>query len=267
MNSKKAADAAMAVHLRQICLVARHLASAAEDLEAVFALNPCHRDPAVGKFGLENTLWPVGSTFLEVVAPFRENTAAGRYLHRRGGNGGYMVITQVLTRAQQDHVRTRAVQNGVRIAHEHDYGSWKLMQLHPADMSASFFEVDWDERAEPAGNWMPAGGDGWQVSVCNDVVSDILAAELQSDDPDALAAHWGAVAGLPVTRRNRVPVVALANAELRFVEAEDGRGPGLGALDLRVNDRDRLLREADARGALVSDRQVVVCGMRFNLIE
>ena len=41
------------------------------------------------EFGLENTLMPVGRNFLEVVAPIQEGTAAGRYLDRRGGNGGY----------------------------------------------------------------------------------------------------------------------------------------------------------------------------------
>ena len=37
----------------------------------------CHRDPAVGKYGLENALLPVGTNFLEVVAPVEANTAAG----------------------------------------------------------------------------------------------------------------------------------------------------------------------------------------------
>ncbi len=38
---------------------------------------------------------PVGKNFLEVVAPIREGTAGGRDLKRRGGDGVYMVITQV----------------------------------------------------------------------------------------------------------------------------------------------------------------------------
>ncbi len=257
----------MAIHLRQICLVARELAPAAKDLEGVFGLKPCHVDPAVGKYGLENTLWPVGTKFLEVVAPIEANTAAGRYLDRRGGDGGYMVICQVPTKAEQDAVRARAAEQGVRAAHESDYGKWRLMQLHPGDMRATFFEVDWDEKAEMEGNWEPAGGGGWESAIRRDVASDILAAEIQSDDPEALAAHWGAVAGLPVERKDGAPVVALANAVLRFVKAEDGRGPGLGALDLKVENRARLLREAEARGARVSDGQVIVCGMRFNPIE
>jgi len=43
--------------------------------------------PRGGTPGLHNFLMPVGSNFLEVVAPSREGTAGGRYLDRRGGDG------------------------------------------------------------------------------------------------------------------------------------------------------------------------------------
>ena len=61
------------------------------------------------------------------------------------------------------------------------------------------------------------------------------------------------------------PVVALNNAKLRFVSIEDGRGPGLGGVDLAVDDRGEILAEAKKRNAYVSDTQVTVCGTRFYL--
>ena len=73
------------LRLRQICLIARELDPAIAALEAVLGITTCHRDPAVKKFGLVIALLPIGNNFLEVVAPFRENTAAGRYLDRRDG--------------------------------------------------------------------------------------------------------------------------------------------------------------------------------------
>ena len=82
------------IRMRQICLVARSLAPVVDELRAGLGLEVCHRDPGVGKYGLENALFPVGDGFLEVVAPVREGTTAGRYLERRGGDGGYMVILQ-----------------------------------------------------------------------------------------------------------------------------------------------------------------------------
>ncbi|MGR3566532.1 MAG: hypothetical protein ACU0CN_02170, partial [Pseudooceanicola nanhaiensis] len=96
------------IHLRQVCLVAGALAPAVSALRDVLGLPVAHVDPAVGKFGLENTLLTLGSQFLEVVAPTRAGTAAGRYLDRRGGDGGYMVICQAGDRDAQDAVRANA---------------------------------------------------------------------------------------------------------------------------------------------------------------
>jgi hypothetical protein len=257
----------VAIHLRQICLVADTLAPAIKDLSEVFSISACYVDPAVGKFGLENTLLSVGTKFIEVVAPIQANTAAGRFLRRRGGSGGYMVICQATSRAAQLEVRSRAADNGIRVAYESDRGTWNVMQLHPADLGASFLEVDWGEEADPGGNWHPAGGKNWQATVSSDVVSDILAVELQSHDPGVLAKRWAAVIGLPLQYPNRVPTISLGNADLRFVQILDGRGEGLGAIDLRVVDRARLLARAATRGVRLSDDQVLICGTRFNLLS
>ena len=78
----------MSLRLRQICLVAYQLEPVIETLTAVFGLAVGHRDPGLDIFGLENAILPVGNSFLEVVAPIQEQTAAERYLKRRKGNGG-----------------------------------------------------------------------------------------------------------------------------------------------------------------------------------
>ena len=98
----------MSIRLRQIALVANKLAPVIDDLKAVFGLEVCFIDPGVGVFGLENSLLPVGNNFIEVVAPIKEGTAGGRYLKRRGGDGGYMVICQCDSHAAQLERRERA---------------------------------------------------------------------------------------------------------------------------------------------------------------
>jgi hypothetical protein len=255
----------LAIYLRQICLVAEHLEPVVETLESVLAIAPCYIDPHVGQFGLENTLLALGSGFIEVVAPITENTAAGRYLQRRQGDGGYMVICQVKTEEEQQQCRDRAADQGVRIAWEHEQPGWKIMQLHPGDMRAAFFEIDWEEAADVTGHWSPAGGNGWQETLRDDCVSEIVGVELQGPDPEALAAHWAAVAGSQVELENGNPTVALANARLRFVKDKDGRGPGLGGVEIAVRDRDSLLAQARSRGAYVSDTLVMIGGVRFRL--
>ncbi len=106
----------MTIQLRQICLVARELKPVIDDLTTILGITTCYVDPGVGKFGLENTLMPVGKNFLEVVAPVEEGTAGGRYLDRRGGDGGYMVITQIDTLDNQRAIRQRALVLGVWIS-------------------------------------------------------------------------------------------------------------------------------------------------------
>ncbi|MCB1685335.1 MAG: hypothetical protein R3E82_15295 [Pseudomonadales bacterium] len=255
----------MTLQLRQICLVAGKLAPAIDDLTAVLGINTCYIDPAVAHFGLENTLMAVGRNFLEVVAPVQKQTAAGRYLERRGGDGGYMVITQADTLANQRRIRQNALDAGVRIAHEAERDGWHLCQLHPGDMKAAFLEIEYDRFEDFEGNWMPVGGTGWEDKVKQDVTRDFLGVELQSDDPVSLAELWGRVTGLPVSRKGSALELRLNNAELRFVTAEDGRGPGLGGIDIAVADRAQVLRTAQARGCYVSDERVDVCGTRFYL--
>ncbi len=255
----------MPIHLRQICLVAEKLAPVIEDLEQVLSIKTCHIDPGVARFGLENALLTVGTNFIEVVAPIEEGTAAGRYLDRRQGDGGYMVICQVGSKEEQDAYRARAAARDVRVAWEADRTTWRIMQLHPRDMRASFFEVDWDENNAFTGNWGPAGGTGWEPTISTDVVSAITGVELQGPDPMALAEHWAAISNLPVETEDDTPVVLLANATLRFLPDRDGRGPGLGGIYLAVADRDRLIRQAAARGCKVAGDTVEIGGTRFHL--
>ncbi len=255
----------MTIQLRQICLVARELKPVIDDLTHVLGINTCYIDPGVGHFGLENTLMPIGRNFLEVVAPIEENTAGGRYLDRRNGDGGYMVITQADTLENQQQIRQSALDNGVRVAHESERDGWQLCQLHPGDMIASFLEIEYDKFEDFNGNWMPVGGTGWEDKVKQDVTVDYLGVELQSNDPVTLAELWGKVAGLPVAREGAELSMQLNNATIRFVEAEDGRGPGLGGLDIAVKNRDHILRAALERGCYVSDDRVDICGTRFYL--
>ena len=256
----------MSIYFRQVCLVAETLEPVIADLKAVFSLKTAYVDPHVRSFRLENTLLAIGTDFIEVVAPIEENTAAGRYLERRGGDGGYMVIGQVETKEQQDACRARASDNGVRVAWETDGDEWKIMQLHPGDMRAAFFEVDWQARFDPQGFWMPAGGDGWQDTISTDAVSAIVGIELQGPDPQALAQHWADVAGVTVGQADGSPIVELANNRLRFVSDTDGRGPGLSGIDLQAVDREGIINRAKARGLATTADSVTIGGVHFRLV-
>jgi len=255
----------MKIRLRQICLVAEKLAPVTDDLKSVLGLEVCFVDPAVGKYGLENVLLPIGNNFLEVVAPTRDGTAAGRYLGRRQGDGGYMVITQA---ADHDFYRKRVADLGIRVVADLKYDDFTGMQLHPRDVGGAILSIDatTDDCRDPAGSWHPAGPD-WKPARRTEVVSDIRAAELQSPDPTALARRWSEILDIPVERdAHAVPTINLDNAVLRFVEAADGRGEGLGGLDLAATDAARAFAEAERRGLRTGEEEITICGTRFRLI-
>ena len=106
----------MSMYLRQICLAANRLAPVIDDFKQILGVEVCFVDKGVATFGLENSLMPIGNNFIEVVAPIKENTAAGRYLKRRNGDGGYMVICQAASQEAQVAGKVRAASLGIRIA-------------------------------------------------------------------------------------------------------------------------------------------------------
>ena len=254
----------MLLRLRQICLVAHDLEPVVADLKRVFGLEVCYVDDAVAAYGLVNALLPVGHQFLEVVAPTGPGTAAGRYLDRRGGDGGYMVITQC---PDLEARRRRVAELGVRIANPLEHGDFQGMQLHPRDTGGAFFEIDCQRGGEAEdGPWHPAGPD-WKPHVRTGIVSAIRAAELQSPDPDRLARRWSGIAEIPLERDGQGALaMPLDNAELRFVEAVDGRGEGLAGLDLKDEDANAAFANARAAGLPVEDGVIALGGMRFRLV-
>jgi hypothetical protein len=252
------------LRLRQICLVAQALEPAIADLAAVFGLAVCHRDGNVGKYGLVNALLPVGPSFLEVVAPTREGTAAGRYLERRKGGGGYMVI---LDCDDIERRRDRVQAQGVRIANPLKYESYTGLQLHPRDTGGALLEFNHTTGgAALDGPYHPAGP-RWQKAVRRDVTHTVLAAELQSAEPEALAWRWSAIIERPVVAgASGAPEIVLDLGVLRFVEATDGRGEGLGGVDLQVANRAAIVEAARRRGMSLKSDTVTVCGTRFVLV-
>ena len=123
------------------------------------------------------------------------------------------------------------------------------MQLHPADTSGSFLEIDVQVGGEDfKGPWMPAGKN-WQKAIRQEKVDGIAAAEVQSPDPAAVAERWSKILDLSVeTDDAGNPALVLDNATIRFVPAEDGRGEGLGGIDVVAVDKEAVLEAAEQRG-------------------
>ncbi|MGY3406050.1 hypothetical protein ACVWZV_002163 [Bradyrhizobium sp. GM5.1] len=115
------------MRLRQICLVAPQLAPVIADIADIMGLAVCYRDGNVAKYGLENALLPVDTILLEVVAPFKEGTTAGRFIEKSGGRGGYMAI---FCCNDPDERGRNANALGVRTANVIDHAPYHGVQLH-----------------------------------------------------------------------------------------------------------------------------------------
>ncbi len=256
----------MWLRLRQIAFIVNDADKVAADLKAVFGLEVAfideHLPPA---YGLQNRLLPVGTQFIEICAPVRENTAGGRYLERRGGDGGYMVICQC-----DDHAprKARVAELGLRVVAARDTDTSCLMQLHPQDTGGSFLEIDWHEHPDDEfPGWSHAIRGPWQDFIRKDRVSAIVAAEIQSPDPEKLANRWSEIIQEPLGRDAAGNLLMkIDNATIRFVAATDGRPEGLGGIDLRATDAAAATTAARARGLLRDDGTILVGGLRLRLV-
>ncbi len=191
------------LRLRQICLVAPKLEPVISDIAGVMGLSVCYRDQHVAKYGLENALLPVDTILLEVVAPFQPGTAAGRFIEKSGGRGGYMAI---FCCDDPDARGAHANGIGVRTANLITHAPYHGVQLHPRDCRAAFIELNHTDGSDDIlGPYPPAGPD-WQKYIRKDVTQALTEVEMQGPDPKALAEHWGNILQLPVT----------ANAEIKL---------------------------------------------------
>lgn len=257
----------MSIHLRQVALIAQALEPVVDDLSAIFDLKVCYVDEAVAEFGLKNALLAIGDSFIEVVSPIVAGTAGGRYLQRRGGDGGYMVITQARDTQEQAACRRAAVNSGTRIAWEKSHQHGNYMQLHPRDMRACFLEIDSTLSSDPS-FWPPAGGDEWRSESPSARCKAITAVEIQCDDPQAVAEHWASIIGeQSAPHSDGCFAVMLGNATIRFVAINDGRGAGLGGLDILVTERESILADARARDCILDEDKLLVGGVRIKLCE
>jgi hypothetical protein len=248
------------MRLRQICLVALHLEPVISDIVAVMGLAVCYRDGNVAKYGLENALLPVDTILLEVVAPFRAGTAAGRFLEKTKGRGGYMAI---FCCDDPDERARRANAIGVRTANVIDHPPYHGVQLHPRDCRAAFIELNHTEGGDDILGAYPPAGPDWQKFIRKEVTQALTGVEMQSPDPQGLAEHWGRIIGVsPHRLGNDVAELKLPNCSFRFVK---GASEIMSALEFKVADVACVIDAAKARGHAVSGNEFLLGGVVFRL--
>jgi hypothetical protein len=251
------------LRLRQVCLVAPELEAAVEDIGAIFGLEVCHRSAGVEEFGLTNALFAAGTSFIEVVAPFREGTAAGRFLERSGGRGGYMAI---FDSSDPDAYLAHAAAIGVRAIFEIDRpGAYRCIQFHPRDCRATMLDIERTFGGESlTGPWEPAGP-RWQAYADTSTTRGITAIEVVSPRPEDLAAHWSSILQRPAGRAGGRLTIGVDGPEVRIAANAGDDRELLDAVVIDVADPAAVMAEATRRGKASGPGAIALCGMTFRL--
>ncbi|MGF7162388.1 hypothetical protein FHS85_004042 [Rhodoligotrophos appendicifer] len=268
------------IRLRQICLMTAALEPAIDTLMEVFGLTVCYGKADLSRYGiayvppppfqaeffakhgLVSAQLPIGETFLELVAPTRADTPAGRFLERRGP-GGYMVITEVEdTRLYAARIEAE----GVRLAGTVDYPTYHELQLDPRDMGAAILSFSMQREGRPFdGGWYPGGPD-WQRRAAPGFTA-IRVAELAVKAPADVAAKWGAVIGRPVVEQDGIARIGLEGSEIRFVPDVSGRPDRLDSLHIEMDDFRAAQERARAKGLCVEHGGIGCNGVTFKQVS
>jgi hypothetical protein len=195
------------------------------------------------------------------VAPFRDGTAAGRFLEKNGGRGGYMAIFAC---EDPDARAAHANAMGVRTANVITHAPYHGVQLHPRDCRAAFIEFNHTDGSDDVlGPYPPAGPD-WQRFIRKDVTEALTGVEMQSPDPQGLAEHWGRIIDVAVSEgAHGEPELKLRNCSFRFVR---GQSETMSSLDFRVRDVAAVCKAAIARGCTVQGNEFLLGGVSFSLV-
>jgi len=199
-------------------VVARELEPTVDRLREELGLAAPFHDPNVAIFGLRNAVMALGDTFVEVVSPTQEGTAAGRHLDRHGGDAGYMVMfeTDALAAA-----RRRASERGHRVAWEIDLPDISGTHLHPADVPGAIVSID---QPTPPGSWRWAGP-SWTgrapAAAPQHAAVGVTEVVLRSPRAAEVAEIWAGVLDRPADAEGAGGTeVALDGGRLRFVPGE-----------------------------------------------
>jgi hypothetical protein len=209
--------------LRQVVLAAHDLDATTAQIETVLGVREPFRDPGVGHFGLANAVFAVGDTFLEVVSPTSPGTAAGRYLERRGGDSGYMVMFEL-----DDEPAVRKVLDvlDIRVVHDMTYDDIVDLHLHPKDVPGAIVAL---HVTNPLGSWR-WGGPAWEGRIPQHEPGGIVGLTVAAVDAQAVATKWAAALCVDVTTDADGYVLALPSGQrIDVIGADDVSGEGIVA--------------------------------------
>ncbi len=199
--------------LRQVCLATLDIRKEEAALSRIFGLKPCH-ESWLEEFGLENALFAIGGSFLELVAPIRQKTAVHRFLERSGGLGGYMAIFDCDDTSRKKNI---ASELGIPPVYEREGDGADLLQLNPGKTGITLLEFDHHKGGTDRFDAYEWAGPNWQDRVDQSVAEDITGYVFSCRDPNSIATLWSGLMEKPVEHKGAVSHISLNYGTLQFV--------------------------------------------------
>ncbi len=228
----------MTIALRQPVLAVTDLASSLDAWRDALGLGSGARDTDMATFGLEHEVLGVGGeTFLELVAPIRDDASVARLLARAGGDCGYMLALHVRD-GDVEAFHQRVESQGHPVVMRSSYRGSDIVQLHPREfgtlLQVSHVDATW--------HWLESVG----PNTTGTIADEITAVQIATDDPAATAMKWARLLDI----ENEPSCLQLDQGRLEFVGP--AAGSGLVGLTVHAVDRDRVGEPVRLSGVTIS---------------
>ncbi|EXJ54547.1 hypothetical protein A1O7_09888 [Cladophialophora yegresii CBS 114405] len=263
--------------LRQIALVAEDLDRAQHLLTTVLGTEVVFVDPQVAQWGLKNFLVAIGGDLIEVVAPFKDDTTAGRLLKKRG-EGGYMIIMQTLdAAARRKDIESRGL---ARVIFSHAHDDVLCVQYHPKGIAGGMMP-ELDSHAPSPTNptplesafspWHACGSDyhkyssGMKRCAHLKLLNTTLRLAPGQADVEAAARQWEDYFGIPREGKSQL---VFTNSRLSFVPGVDGKPEGLESITIEVKGRRRFegMLDVARKEGLCGDGWINMLGVKWYFV-
>ena len=249
------------MRLRQLVIATNNIEVLADNICNLFELKRTYRDPELIVFGLENILIPLGDTFIELVTPVKENTSAERFLKKRGGDGGYMVIVDTVDLSEE---KKRLEKEKLEIVWYENRKSkgvhGQSLHLHPKQVGGAILSID---IMNPPSSWLWAGTE-WEKDINKSLVSHLSGINIASPQPNRLLANWEKALGRK--RSTEGTSINLSGSKINFVINNQSNSEYLSAFQIHTVKRLEIEKRAASKGFLINNN-IHLGGVDFLLVE
>jgi hypothetical protein len=249
------------MRLRQLVIATSEMDSLADKICDLFELKRTFSDPELIVFGLQNVLIPLGDTFLELVTPVEENSSAERFLKKRGGDGGYMVIVDTVDLEKE---KERLEKAGMTIVwyenRKFDDIHGQSLHLHPKQVGGAILSID---NMNPLSSWLWAGTE-WEKDINKSLVSHISGVSVCSPNPNNLLSNWEKALGRK--RSTGGNSIDLSGSSINFVINNQSQSEYVSAFQIHTAKRLGLEKRAEGRG-FFKNNNIHLGGVDFVLVE